>query len=285
MSNDFLQKFIFEDIPVKGCLVRLEKSWQEILLRARPAEDTCEMLGQALCAAAVLGSSIKFAGTVSLQVQSSGALRFLLGQCSSQRRIRGIARKNSEQKELLLDPVLSINLEPEGGGNPYQGIVSMDEGSLTKSLELYFAQSEQLETRFWLVSNLHSCAGFMLQRMPGEHLEDDAFERLTHLASTVTDHELLNTEPAQLLRLLFNEDSVRLFDADLLQFGCKCSRKRVAGVLQSLGQLEMDSVLDERGVVEVSCEYCGKDYQFDRVDVASMFSDLSVKLEPPTGVH
>jgi len=121
--------------------------------------------------------------------------------------------------------------------------------------------------------------------MPGEYLEDDAFERLAHLASTVTDHELLNTKPAQLLRLLFNEDSVRLFDADLLQFGCKCSRKRVAGVLKSLGQPEMDSVLDERGMVEVSCEYCGKDYQFDRVDVASMFSDLSVKLEPPTGVH
>jgi len=106
-----------------------------------------------------------------------------------------------------------------------------------------------------------------------------------HLASTITDHELLNTEPAQLLCLLFNEDSVRLFDADLLQFGCKCSSQRVAGVLQSLGQHEMDSLLEERGLVEVSCEYCGQDYQFDRVDVASMFADLSVKLEPPTGVH
>ncbi len=285
MSNDFLQKFIFEDIPVKGCLVRLEKSWQEVQSRARPGNDALEMLGHALCAAAILGNSIKFAGTVSLQVQSSGTLRFLLGQCSSQRNVRGIARKNAEQEKLLLDPVLSINLEPEGSGTPYQGIVSMEEGSLAKALELYFTQSEQLDTRFWLVANQHSCAGFMLQRMPGEDQEDDDFDRLVHLASTLSDQELLNTAPVRLLQLLFNEDTVRLFDADVLQFGCKCSIERVAGVLQSLGQGDIDSLLEERGVVEVNCEYCGKDYQFDRVDVASLFADPSVRLESPTGVQ
>jgi len=138
MSNDFLQKFIFEHIPVKGCLVRMQKSWQQVQLRARPDADVCEMLGQALCAAAMLGSSIKFDGTVSLQVQSSGALRLLLGQCSNQRKVRGVARKNMEKQELLLDPVLSINLEPDGSGTPYQGIVSMEEGSLAKALEFYF---------------------------------------------------------------------------------------------------------------------------------------------------
>lgn len=285
MSTDFLQKFIFEHLPVKGCLVRLERSWQQVQMRARPDADVCGMLGQALCASAMLGSSIKFDGTVSLQIQSSGALRLLLGQCSSQRKVRGIARKNPEQQELLLDPVLSINLEPDGSGTPYQGIVSLQEGSLAKALEYYFAQSEQLDSRFWLVANQQSCAGFMLQRMPGESIAEDDFSRLVQLASTVTDSELLSSEPAHLLHLLFNEDTVRLFDEDAMQFGCKCSSDRVAGVLQSLGQTEMDSLLDERGVVEVSCEYCGKDYQFDRIDVASMFSDPSVRLDVPSGLQ
>jgi len=285
MSTDFLQKFIFENIPVKGCLVRLENSWQQVQSRARPDADVCEMLGQALCAAAMLGSSIKYDGTVSLQIQSSGALRLLLGQCSSQRTVRGIARKNLEQKQLLLDPVLSINLEPNGSGTPYQGIVTLEEGSLARALEFYFAQSEQLESRFWLIASQQSCAGFMLQRMPGELQIEDDFERLVQLASTVSESELLTSDPAHLLRLLFNEDTVRLFDAEQMQFACRCSTDLVAGVLQSLGQSEMESLLIERGVVEVSCEYCGKDYQFDSVDVASLFSDPSVRLDSPAGVQ
>ncbi len=254
-------------------------------MRARPDTDVREMLGQALCAAAMLGSSIKFEGTVSLQIQSSGALRLLLGQCTSQRKVRGIARKNSEQQEMLVNPVLSINLEPDGSGTPYQGIVSMEESSLSKALEFYFAQSEQLESRFWLIANQQSCAGFMLQRMPGRLQDEDDFDRLVHLASTVSDAELLNSEPAHLLHLLFNEDTVRLFDAEGMQFACKCSSERVAGVLHSLGQSEMVSLLDECGVVEVNCEYCGKDYQFDRVDVASLFSDPAARLDSPSGVQ
>lgn len=285
MNSDFLQKFIFEDIPVKGCLVRLSTSWLEVQKRARPDADVCEMLGQALCAAAMLGSSIKFEGTVSLQIQSSGALRLLLGQCANQSKLRGIARKNAEQQELLVDPVLSINLEPDGSGTPYQGIVSMEEGSISKALEFYFAQSEQLESRFWLIANKRSCAGFMLQRMPGKLQDEDDFDRLVHLASTVSDVELLDCEPAKLLHLLFSEDTVRLFDAEAMQFACKCSSERVAGVLHSLGFPEIRSLLDERGLVEVNCEYCGKDYQFDPVDVASLFSDPSVRLDSPPGVH
>ena len=279
---------MFEHIPVKGCLVRLEQSWQEVRQRARPDPEHTEILGQAVCASAVLASSIKFEGAVSLQVQSSGSLRLVLGQCSHGRHVRGIARKNidvSSQQDLLVDPVLSINLEPDGGGTPYQGIVSIDNGNLASALETYFEQSEQLETRFWLAANEHTCSALMLQRMPGEHLDEDDFARIVHLASTITDNELHGTDPAQLLHLLFNEDNVRLFDAEQLQFGCKCSQQRVAGVLQSLGQEEMESLLQEQGRVEVNCEYCGKEYQFDRVDIASLFSDPAVRLEGSAGVH
>lgn len=288
MNNDFLQKFMFEHIPVRGCLARIEQSWQEVRLRARPDGDVTEMLGQALCASAVLGSSIKFEGTVSLQVQSSGRLRLLLGQCSQQHQLRGIARKNPEagsRLELLKNPVLSINLEPEVGGTPYQGIVSMEDGSLVNALEAYFTQSEQLETRFWFAIGEFSGAAFMLQRMPGKHFDQDDFVRLTQLAATITEQELLGTDPAQLLHLLFNEDSVRLFDAEEIKFGCKCSKQKVAGVLQSLGKTEMEALLHEQGKVEVNCEYCGKDYLFDQVDIASLFSNPAITFEGSAGVH
>jgi molecular chaperone Hsp33 len=296
MSNDYLQKFIFENLAVNGCLVRLEASWQEIRQRARPTEDTRELLGQALCAAAVLGSYIKFDGTVSLQIQSSGALRLLLGQCALRRFVRGIVRKTAQPElqtpeqadviqPLLKDAVLSINLEPEESGVPYQGIVSMAEGSLSKALEYYFHQSEQLETRFWFATSEWACAGFMLQRMPSEEVQSEEFDRLVQLASTLQAEELAQMEPARLLRLLFNEDDVKLFAPEPLKFGCRCSTERVAGVLQSLGEAEMQSLLDERGTVDVNCEYCGKDYRFDRIDIASLFSNPAVKLELPQGLQ
>lgn len=288
MTKDFLQKFMFENIPVKGCLMRLEQSWLEVQQRARPDPAVREMLGQALCAATLMASSIKFDGTVSLQLQSSGRLRFLLGQCSQKHQVRGISRMNpdlAQGTDLLIDPVLSINLEPDGDGSPYQGIVAIENRNLAQALELYFAQSEQLETRFWLVANQTSCAAFMLQRMPGEPENQDDFARIDQLASTLSDQELLGTEPARLLHLLFNEDTVRLYDAESLEFGCRCSQRRVADVLHSLGQQDMESLLAERGRVEVNCEYCGKDYQFDPVDIAAIFTDPAVRLDGPTGVH
>jgi molecular chaperone Hsp33 len=288
MSKDFLQKFMFEHIPVKGCLVRLEQSWQEVRQRAKPDPEATAMLGQAVSAAALLASSIKYPGTVSLQIQSSGRLRFLLGQCSNGQLVRGISRKNPEleaKSELLVNPVLAINLEPDQEGTPYQGIVPIENGNLTSALELYFAQSEQLETRFWMVANEVSCAAFMLQRMPGEHLDEDDFGRIIHLASTVTDRELLNTDPAQLLHLLFSEDNVRLYNAEALKFGCRCSQDRVSGVLQSLGRQEIESLLQERGKVEVLCEYCGKEYLFDPIDIAGIFSESGFRLNGSPGVH
>jgi molecular chaperone Hsp33 len=266
----------------------LEESWQEVQLRASPDSDACELLGQALCAAAVLGSSIKFEGTVSLQIQSSGTLRLLLGQCSSKNHVRGIARRNTDTPDdgvLLREPLLSINLEPEDSGTPYQGIVSMEGGSLVNALEFYFAQSEQIETRFWFVVRQDCCAGLMLQRMPGKSETDDDFERLGHLASTLSGDELLTLEPDHLLHLLFNEDNVRLYDSEALQFGCRCSPERVADVLQLLGQDEIHSLLAERETVDVNCEYCGKAYKFDQIDIASLFTDSSVRSESPSGVH
>jgi len=279
---------MFEDLPVRGCLVRLVDSWHEVLSRAQPDDEVLELLGQALCAAALLGSSIKFEGAVSLQVQSSGSLRLLLGQCNSDGQVRGIARRNKEvadQESLLLNAVLSINLEPDNNAAPYQGIVSMDDVQLTQALELYFSQSEQIETRFWLVGGKSGCAGLILQKMPGEQQDNDDFGRLVQLASTLTDQELQILEPERLLHLLFNEDSIRLFDAQALSFGCKCSKQRVGGVLQSLGQADMESLLEEQGMVEVNCEYCGKNYLFDSIDIASLFSGHLVSSDSTSELH
>lgn len=273
MTTDFAQKFLFEGLPIRGSFVRLTGAWQEVLERSRPDPSTRDLLGQALCAAALLVSNTKFRGTIGLQVQTSGALRLMNAQCSDDGRVRGIARSEGQlTPERLGEAVLAINLEPSGRGSPYQGIVSMDPAGLVPAIEAYFRQSEQLATRFWLGAGAEACHGLMLQRVPGISQDPDAWNRVTQLADTVTAAELAKLDTEGLIRGLFHGDSVRLFEAKTLSFGCRCSAQRVADVLHSLGEEEILSLIEEQGEVEVNCEYCGKRYRFDRVDAVGLFA-------------
>ncbi|MDT8322395.1 MAG: Hsp33 family molecular chaperone HslO, partial [Xanthomonadales bacterium] len=229
MNNDYLQKFLFEDFPVKGSLARLKTSWQEICSRAEPPDFARQMLGEAVCASVLLTSSIKFRGSVSLQVQTNGPLRFLLGQCTHSHEVRGVVRESSQDSPSpVREPVLSINLEPEEGGQPYQGIVAMPRDGLVPALKNYFTQSEQLQTHFFLATDRSSCAGLMLQRMPGESPDPDAWNRVLRLAATLSEEELLQLGPQQILRRLFHQEEVRLFAPNPVRFGCRCSLERVS---------------------------------------------------------
>ncbi len=286
--TDVLQKFMFEDLPVKGSFVRLELSWQEVLRRAQPDALAVPYLGDTLSAAALLTSNIKFKGSVQLQIQSSGLVRLLMGQCSHDGKLRGIARLNEAPPAnagLVEQAVLAINLSPAQGSAPYQGIVGISDQGLIASLEQYFRQSEQLETRFWLASDAQGCSGLMLQRMPGETLDGDGWNRLQLLADSVSPAELQSLSAEKLLHILFHQESLRLFPPAELQFSCTCTHKKVSGMLQSLGEAEVMDIVEQRGEVEVNCEHCGKAYTFDRVDAARLFTSQDVTLSTDSHLH
>jgi molecular chaperone Hsp33 len=286
VSDDFLQKFLFENVPVKGSLVRLDASWKEILTRSQPSESTRDLLGETLCASVLLTSNIKFQGSVSLQVQSAGNLRFLLGQCNHRGELRGVVRMREQPvPEFLKQAILAINLEPERDGTPYQGIVEMNEEGLAGALERYFSQSEQLDTRFWLAAGPSHCSGLMLQRMPGESADADGWNRIKLLASTMAQDELQTLDSRRLISMLFREEDVRLFTASEVRFKCSCSSQKVSSMLQTLGEDDLNDLIKERGVVEVCCEYCGRAYQFDQVDVARIFSETIIPIPESKGLH
>ena len=113
---------------------------------------------------------------------------------------------------------------------------------------------------------------------------DDAWRRLGLIAATLTPKELLDLPCRELLRLLFREDDIRLFDGTPVYFQCSCSRERVAGILQALGGDEVHALLRERGDVEVRCEFCNRAWRFDAVDVAGLFSSEQPQSAPP-GLH
>ncbi|MHB8425984.1 MAG: Hsp33 family molecular chaperone HslO, partial [Gammaproteobacteria bacterium] len=211
-----------------------------------------------------------------LQIQGNGPVPLLVMQCTSRFNLRGLAHWRGESlptglKALLSDGRLALTIEPSGKGERYQSIVPLEGETLTASLEGYFQRSEQLPTRLWLTAGDDSAAGLLLQVMPHRERDPEAWQHVTVLADTVTDREL-NTPPAeQLLHRLYHGEDVRLFEATPGSFRCQCSRERIEATLRSLGAEEMHSILREHSKVHVDCEFCGRGYDFDRVDVEGLF--------------
>ena len=277
-SRDQFQRFIFEDSQVRGAWVKLNDSYSEIGNQAPYPASVRRMLGESLVASVLMSSTLKFEGTLSLQAQGDGPLRTLMAECSHDRFIRGLARYDEHAvtedslNALLGEGRMAITISPDKGQR-YQGVVPREEESLAGCLEDYFERSEQIPTSFFLFADENCSAGLMLQKLPGDTEQDsDLWDRLNHLASTVEAEELLTLDSETLLHRLFNEETVRLFDAEPVAFRCSCSRERTLGALESIGKEECYSILDEQGSIEMDCQFCHQHYRFDRNDIDHLFT-------------
>ncbi len=275
-EHDTLRRFIFEKLPVQGRHVHLDASWRAVLERQEYPAPVRALLGEAMVAMALLSATLKFDGAITLQVQGNGPLHLLVVQCTSHLSLRGLARwhgdlPDSGLQKLLGDGRLALTIEPAGKGERYQSIVPLEGETLVASLEGYFQRSEQLPTRLWLTAGDDSAAGLLLQVMPERQRNPDAWQHVTVLADTVTSKELKTLSAEQLLQRLYHEEDVRLFEATPVAFRCQCSRERIEATLRSLGAEEMHSILREQSKVHVDCEFCGRGYDFDAVDVQTLF--------------
>lgn len=186
--------------------------------------------------------------------------------------------------DLIQDGQCVITLDPEEG-EIYQGIVPIEGNTIAEMLEHYMLQSQQIETKLWLNCDGESATGMLLQKLPDLPDQDsDTWNRIGILANTVTNKELQTLEAEQLLTSLFNEEDIRLFEARPTQFHCHCNRQSVSNMLHMLGESEIESILKEEKVIEVNCDFCNLQYQFDTVDVAMIFSS-EVSQETSKSVH
>lgn len=277
MEEDSLRRFIFEEFGVRGEWVKLSASWQTAKRNQRGNAVAVNHLGQALASAVLLSATIKFKGSIIMQAQGDGAFSALVAQSTHERKIRGLVRCAGEVTEGALETMfghgrLVLTIRPDDG-EPYQGIVPLQGANLAAALQTYFIQSEQLDTRLWLYANDEVAAGLLLQELPA-HKKDRPldWERIVMLADTLTRQELLNLDCETLLHRLFHEEKVRLFESESVQFECACSPEKIEYALRSLGQAELEHLLSEKGAVEVGCEFCNKQYRFDRIDVQRLLS-------------
>jgi molecular chaperone Hsp33 len=284
-DRDCLHRFVFEHYPIRGHLVHLDAAWRALIEHRDYPDAIRTILGEAVAASLLLAATIKFEGVLSLQLQGDGPVHLLLAQCTSGLGVRGLARHRDEDGSAGLGDLigagnLTVTLETDDGAQRYQGIVPISGDRLADSLQVYFENSEQLPTRLWLYADALGASGMLLQRLPdggggspaSEAQVDDAWRRVQLIGDTLTREELRTLADAEILHRLFNEDDVRLFEPSPVYFRCRCSRERVGGMLQGLGEAETSAVLQERGEVEVRCDFCNRAYVFDAVDVARLFN-------------
>jgi molecular chaperone Hsp33 len=279
LQEDSFRRFLFENLGVRGEFVRLEDSWKAVLERHPYPETVSRQLGQALAAVVLLSATIKFKGALILQVQGEGPLHTLVVQATDQRTVRGIAHWRGEVPEGPLDVVFGpgrLVLTVQGdGAEPYQGVTELVGDTLAAAIEHYFERSEQLATRLWLAADTQRAAGLFLQEVPGTPHDPEDWSRVCLLADTVTGSELLTLPNETLLYRLFNEERVRLFEPDVVTFRCNCSRDRIERVLLALGRAEVEETLRIDPSIAVHCDFCNRLYQFDAVDIGSLFADES----------
>lgn len=286
---DQSRRFMFEQNPVRGQHVSLDTSWQKIVSQSNAEGFALVILGQALAAVALLVDTLKIDGSVSLQIRGDGAIHMLVVEATSSNTIRGIVRQSRElNTETSLQDIfgsdkLVITIK-NGSGKPHQGIVPLSGNSLSVALQAYFDQSEQLPTRFWFACNTKSATGLLLQKLPDTSTDNDAWNRLQHLASTTSDEELLDLKAESLLYRLFHEEDLRLFDADMISFACSCSPLRTRDMLISLGKSEVEEIINEQNEINVTCEFCNAQYSFDSVDLKQLFLDNDY-IEPSSTRH
>jgi molecular chaperone Hsp33 len=306
---DELHKFLFDGLPVRGMLVRLSTGWQEVLRRrevggafAPPVRD---LLGEMAAAATLMQANIKFSGSLILQVFGDGPVKLAVAEARSDLSFRTTAKVVGEvPADARLEAMLNVHgkgrcaitLDPGQrlpGQQPYQGIVPLHGDRreplqhLSQVLEHYMLQSEQLDTRLVLAADDKVAAGLLIQRLPvagtsnlsgvnvaNEDMigQSEDFNRIAHLAATLTREELLTLDAETILRRLFWEEQVLRFEPLAPSFSCSCSRERVRAMLGGLGREEADSILEERGDIEIGCDFCGQQYHFDAVDVGELFT-------------
>ncbi len=302
-----LHKFLFEGLPVRGMLVRLTGSWRELLSRREPGQEyppeLRDLLGEMSAAAVLMQANIKFNGALVLQVFGDGPVKLAVAEAQHDLTFRATAKCAGEvapgaQLEAMLNVHgqgrCAITLDPKDrlpGQQPYQGVVPLHGDQreplqkMSEVLEHYMLQSEQLDTKLVLAANGDIAAGLLIQRLPvegegnleGRKNEDDiglsdAFNHISILAATLTAEELLTLDADTILRRLFWEETVTRFEPQVPRFACTCSRERVTQMLRGLGREEADSVLAERGEIEIGCDFCGRHYRFDAVDVGALFT-------------
>jgi len=279
MQTDYVQRFLFENLDIRGRLVCLTGSWQRMLDGRGYPEDIATLLGHTTALNVLLGANQKGAGRVTMQVQGSGPVKLLVSDCTADLKIRGMASYESKkepsfsERQLLGDGRLAVTLEDVKSGSVYQSLVPLEGETMQQIFEHYLLQSEQLEAFLRLYADGGALCGLLLEKLPGADTRDpDGWNRVKHLANTLTLDETRDAQPYDLLTRVFPEELMRVFRLYSVEYHCPYDEQKVKDMLRGLGRAEVEAILAEQGEVVIRNEMCNHEYRFDAHAIAELFA-------------
>ncbi|BDH44274.1 33 kDa chaperonin [Salmonella enterica subsp. enterica serovar Choleraesuis] len=283
-THDQLHRYLFENRAVRGELVTVSETWQQMLDNHEYPQPVQKILGELLVATSLLTATLKFDGDITVQLQGDGPMTLAVINGNNRQEMRGVARvqgdipENADLKTLVGNGYLVITITPEQGER-YQGVVGLEGDTLAACLEDYFMRSEQLPTRLFIrtgeADGKPAAAGMLLQVLPAQDAQQDDFDHLVALTDTIKTEEILNLDTKEVLWRLYHEEEVTLYDPQDVCFKCTCSRERCADALKTLPESEVDDILAEDGEIDMHCDYCGNHYVFNAMDISEIRNNAS----------
>ncbi|HDM8154570.1 TPA: Hsp33 family molecular chaperone HslO [Vibrio harveyi] len=284
MANNVLNRYLFEDLSVRGELVQLDEAYQRIISSKEYPAALQKLLGELLVSTTLLTATLKFEGSITIQLQGDGPVSLAVINGDHDQKIRGVARwegdiaEDASLHDMMGKGYLVITIEPKKGER-YQGVVGLEGETLADVIEGYFANSEQLKTRLWIRTGEHEgkkhAAGMMIQVMPDGTGTPEDFEHLEQLTATVKNEELFTLPANELLYRLYNQDSVRLYEPQPVEFHCGCSRERSGAAIITVDRTEIYDILAEEGSISLHCDYCGTSYTFDEPEITELYTQAT----------
>ncbi|EIA0769672.1 Hsp33 family molecular chaperone HslO [Vibrio cholerae] len=284
MANNMLHRYLFKDLSVRGELVQLDDTYQQMISSQEYPAAVQHLIGELLVATSLLTATLKFEGSITLQLQGNGPVSLVVINGDNNQQVRGVARwkgdiaDDASLHDMLGKGHLVITIEPKQGER-YQGVVGLEGDTLAQVLEGYFERSEQLKTRLWIRVGKHDekacAAGMLLQIVPDGKGSAEDFEHLEQLTNTIKDEELFALPAEELLYRLYNQETVQLFTPQQISFRCGCSRERSAAAIVTVAREEINDILAQDGAVALHCDYCGTTYSFDSAQVAELYAPSS----------
>ncbi|HFQ5210155.1 TPA: Hsp33 family molecular chaperone HslO [Vibrio vulnificus] len=289
MASNVLNRYLFEALSVRGELVQLDEAYQRIISSKDYPAALQKLLGELLVSTTLLTATLKFEGSITIQLQGDGPVSLAVINGDNEQKIRGVARweghiaDDATLHDMMGKGYMVITIEPKKGER-YQGIVGLEGDNLEQVLEGYFERSEQLKTRIWIRTGEHEgkahAAGMLIQVMPDGTGSENDFEHLEQLTNTVKNEELFTLPANELLYRLYNQEQVRLFEPQNVEFRCGCSRERSGAAIVTVDKNEIYDILASDGSVSLHCDYCGTTYSFDESDVNKLYEEAAS--EPKT---
>ncbi|MGH8766440.1 MAG: Hsp33 family molecular chaperone HslO [Burkholderiales bacterium] len=273
MRTDYVQRFLFENLDVRGRLVCLTGAWKKMTEGRGYPRRIAELLGHSIALTAILGANRKKdAGRVTLQVQGSGPVKLLVADCTADLKIRGMAQHEGDEPTIG-EGRLALTFEDLSSGQIYQSLVPLEGSNMAEIFQGYLERSEQRVSFLRLHATEEAVCGLLLEKLPGADTRDpDGWNRLTHFAATLELAETIDAQPYDLLVKLFPEELLRVFKIDPVEYHCPFDVQKVERVLRGLGREECESILAEKGEVVIKNEICNHEYRFDRAAVETLFA-------------